>query len=35
MLEQKRGAADAGSAGWYWWNAGGSYDENVFESQFN
>lgn len=31
MLTQKQAANDADSAGWLWWNAGGVYDEAVFE----
>lgn len=31
MLTQKQAANDAGSAGWLWWNAGGVYDEAVFD----
>ncbi len=30
MLLQKQAANDANSAGWLWWNAGGVYDESVF-----
>lgn len=31
-LLQKKGANDAGSAGWTFWNAGGSYDASLFAS---
>jgi hypothetical protein len=31
MLLQKQAANDAGSSGWAWWNAGGVYDESIFE----
>jgi hypothetical protein len=30
QLWQKKGAEDAGSLGWLFWNAGGKYDETVF-----
>ena len=30
FLAQKKGANDAGSAGWTFWNAGGSYDSSLF-----
>jgi len=33
MLLQKQAANDANSAGWMWWNAGGIYDESIFESK--
>jgi hypothetical protein len=29
-LAQKKGANDAGSAGWTFWNAGGTYDSSLF-----
>ena len=31
MLLQKQAANDANSAGWFWWNAAGIYDDAVFE----
>ena len=31
MLLQKQAANDANSAGWVWWNAGGVYDESIFD----
>ncbi len=31
MQLQRQGADDAGSVGWAWWNAGGQYDEALFE----
>lgn len=31
-LLQKKGANDAGSAGWTFWNAGGTYDPSLFAS---
>lgn len=30
LLRQKRGAGDAGSCGWLYWNAGGKYREEIF-----
>jgi hypothetical protein len=33
MLLQKQAANDANSAGWVWWNAGGVYDEAIFEAE--
>jgi len=32
MLLQKQAANDANSAGWIWWNAGGVYDEAIFNT---
>ena len=32
FLLQKQGANDAGSAGWTFWNAGGTYDPALFAS---
>lgn len=33
MLLQKQAANDANSAGWFWWNAAGSYEESIFEKK--
>jgi hypothetical protein len=33
MLAQKKAAADAGSTGWTFWNAGGVYDPSLFAEQ--
>ncbi|MGI6376260.1 MAG: putative glycoside hydrolase [Anaerolineae bacterium] len=30
LLEQRKGAEDAGGAGWTYWNAAGKYNENLF-----